>query len=165
MRKYGLENFSFEVLEECDQAKLNEREAYYIKKYDSYQSGYNETEGGDMCLPPHDGENHPRHKLTEKDVIDIRNRYNEHEFKEKVYEDYKDLIGESGFHKIWNGETWKKVHMDVYTKENRKFHTLIRNSHPGKGNGKRISVESIKEIRIRKKNGESLNEIYPDYAD
>ena len=118
-----------------------------------------------MYLPPHDGEKHPRHKLKEKDVIDIRNRYAAHEFKDDVYNDYKDLIGKSGFHKIWNGETWKTVHMDVYTEENKAFHTLIRNSHPGKGNGKRISVEAIKQIRIRKKNGETLNEIYPDYAD
>lgn len=29
--KYGKENFTIEVLEECDQCDLNEREKYYIK--------------------------------------------------------------------------------------------------------------------------------------
>lgn len=165
MRKYGLNSFSFEVLEECEKEQLNEREAYYIEKYDSWHNGYNETAGGDMCLPPHDGENHPRHKLSEKDVYEIRERYNNHEFKDDVYKDYKDLIGESGFKKIWNGENWNKVHMDVYTQENKDFHKLVRNSHPGKGCGNRLSIEEIKEVRIRKKQGESLDSVFQDFKD
>ena len=28
--KYGIESFSFDILEECDKDKLNEREIYYI---------------------------------------------------------------------------------------------------------------------------------------
>ena len=46
-RKYGLENFSFEILEECPRAELNERERYYISYYDTYHNGYNATLGGD----------------------------------------------------------------------------------------------------------------------
>ena len=30
--KYGIENFQFEILEECDKELLDEREQYYIKK-------------------------------------------------------------------------------------------------------------------------------------
>lgn len=141
LRKYGLENFSYEVLDYCSKKDLNKKEEYYINYYDTYKNGYNATAGGDMLLPPCDGENHPLHKLTKNDVIDIRNRYANHEMKDYVYEDYKDLIGESGFHKIWNGENWKNIHMDVYTKENKAFHTLVRNSHAGKGNGRRLSIE------------------------
>ena len=47
IRKYGLNNFSFEVLEECLESELNEKERYYISKYDSYFNGYNLTLGGD----------------------------------------------------------------------------------------------------------------------
>ena len=32
-RKYGIENFSYELIEECDAERLDEREMYYIKKY------------------------------------------------------------------------------------------------------------------------------------
>lgn len=46
-RKYGIENFSFEILEECHQSELNKKEKYYIQKYDSYFNGYNQTLGGD----------------------------------------------------------------------------------------------------------------------
>lgn len=46
IRKYGIENFSFEILEECAQEVLNEREIYYVSKYNSYYNGYNQSKGG-----------------------------------------------------------------------------------------------------------------------
>lgn len=51
MRKYGIENFKFEVLEECAVEELDEREIFYINKYNSYicspnSQGYNMTLGG-----------------------------------------------------------------------------------------------------------------------
>lgn len=67
-------------------------------------------------------ESHPSHKLTKQDVINIRIRYNNQERKNEVYEDYKNLIGESGFHKIWNGDTWKNIMPEVYTIANKNFH-------------------------------------------
>lgn len=33
MRKHGIENFSFEVIEECSSLELNEREIYWIEYY------------------------------------------------------------------------------------------------------------------------------------
>ena len=44
--KYGLENFTFEIIESCDTNKLDEREIYWINYYDSYNHGYNDTKGG-----------------------------------------------------------------------------------------------------------------------
>ena len=41
MRLYGIQNFSFEVLEECNITELNEREKFYIQKYDTLNCGYN----------------------------------------------------------------------------------------------------------------------------
>lgn len=46
-RKYGLENFDFIVVEECEPDKLNEREKYYIEYYNTFFDGYNETIGGE----------------------------------------------------------------------------------------------------------------------
>ena len=46
-KKYGIENFSFEVIEECPREKLSEREKYWITYYDTYHNGYNETKGGE----------------------------------------------------------------------------------------------------------------------
>jgi hypothetical protein len=44
-KKYGIDNFLFEILEETDNA--NEREIYYISLYNTYKEGYNATIGGD----------------------------------------------------------------------------------------------------------------------
>lgn len=51
MRKYGLDSFSFEIIEECLEEELNNKEKYYIQLYHSYineenSNGYNATLGG-----------------------------------------------------------------------------------------------------------------------
>lgn len=52
IRKYGVDNFSFDVIEQCDDNILNEREIYWISFYgccvlDGNDKGYNMTRGGD----------------------------------------------------------------------------------------------------------------------
>lgn len=49
LRKYK-DNFSWEIITECSNEKLNELEIYYIKLYDSCNSGYNCTSGGYTAL-------------------------------------------------------------------------------------------------------------------
>lgn len=46
-RKYGVDNFSFEVLEECSHEQLDEKEKYWISYYNTLDNGYNQTYGGD----------------------------------------------------------------------------------------------------------------------
>lgn len=46
-RKYGIENFTFSILEECKISDLNEKERYWVSYYDSFFNGYNQTPGGD----------------------------------------------------------------------------------------------------------------------
>ena len=56
IRKYGWENFNYEVLETVDESKknifnvLNTLEIMYIKKYDSYNNGYNLCLGGNSGI-------------------------------------------------------------------------------------------------------------------
>lgn len=45
MRKYGIEKFHIELIEETDKAE--EREIYWIEFYNGYTKGYNATKGGD----------------------------------------------------------------------------------------------------------------------
>lgn len=40
-RKYGVERHIFEVLEECDEGKLNKKERYYQERYNSIKEGLN----------------------------------------------------------------------------------------------------------------------------
>lgn len=46
MREKGIENFTFELVEECDKDKLADREKYYIKFFDTERWGYNKNTGG-----------------------------------------------------------------------------------------------------------------------
>lgn len=54
MNKYGLQNFLFEVIQECKIDQLNEKEQYWIQFYDSYNNGYNMTLGGDGFVGAND---------------------------------------------------------------------------------------------------------------
>ncbi len=48
--KYGFENHIFEILEDnIEIEKLNEKETYYIEKYDTFNNGMNMTTGGGVC--------------------------------------------------------------------------------------------------------------------
>ena len=69
--KYGLDNFSFEVIEECSIEELNEKEQFYIKKYNSYidfpnSNGSNLTLGGDGTR-----------KVTEEQILNILKLWDE----------------------------------------------------------------------------------------
>lgn len=45
IRKYGLDNFDFEVIEECLLTELDEKERYWISHFDTFNNGYNLTDG------------------------------------------------------------------------------------------------------------------------
>ena len=49
MRKYGIEHFHIELIEETDNPK--EREVFWIENKRSFKNGYNSTEGGQFWSP------------------------------------------------------------------------------------------------------------------
>ena len=157
MKRLGNENFTFEILEECEPEKRLEKELNYIKEYEARtEKGYNK-QGLDR---------HHNHKLTKEDVIDIRNRYNNHEDKNSVYYDYENRIGHTGFHKIWCFETWKEIMPEVYTEENRKWHNLHGQSRPGSKNPKaKLTEKDVLTIRNRRRQGEKIKDVYDNYSD
>lgn len=62
IRKYGEDGYELIILEEVeDIEKLNEREIYYIKKFNTYYDGYNQTIGGSNRVMP----------TYEDDLIDV----------------------------------------------------------------------------------------------
>ena len=49
IRKYGIENFEFKILEECDETELDDKEIFYISKYQTNSKmGYNQDSGGNQ---------------------------------------------------------------------------------------------------------------------
>lgn len=154
-RQYGVDNFTFEILQiENDSEKRKELEKYYIEYYDSYKNGYNCTIGGDGSL---------RNKLTEQDVIDIRKRYANLERCMIVYQDYKDRIGRSGFNKIWKGATWRHIMPEIYTTERKEYHKM-HTGNCGSYNGRaKVTEDEVIKMRERYANGESPKQIWEDY--
>lgn len=61
LAKYGKENFKYEVLEECDESELDEKERYYIEKL---KPEYNVTNGGQDSLRRYPDE--IKKKISEK---------------------------------------------------------------------------------------------------
>ena len=47
MKEQGIENFTFEILEDCAKEDLNEKEKFYIDLYQSCDYGFNSTKGND----------------------------------------------------------------------------------------------------------------------
>lgn len=160
IRKYGIENFSFEIMEVCEPCKLDEEEIYFIKMFGSFgEDGYNLTPGGDGIQMS--GEENPNSKMTKEDVFDIRERYSKIERKRDVYSVYKDKISINTFADIWTGKTWKEIHCDVYTEENKKKQ---RNNFDRKTKT-RVSKEDIVEIRNMKNSLHSRKEVQMMFSD
>ena len=55
------------------------------------------------------GENHPRAKLTEKQVIEVRQRYIDGEEIDDIWSDFKDIYSRDTFKNIIFGQAYKYV--------------------------------------------------------
>ena len=71
IKKYGIENFRFEILEVIEDINLlNSREIFWIDYYNTYKKGYNQTIGGDGNKNVF-GKNHPNHKVAKASIDKI----------------------------------------------------------------------------------------------
>lgn len=162
--KYGYQNFSFTILKLCKKNELNKYEIEYIMEYDSITPrGYNIEPGGSN-ISVAVGENNPTAKLSEQDVYNIRESYKELKTRAETYFKYSDKVTISGFSDVWNGRSWKHIHMDVYTEETREAQ---------KNNWDRISnhphvipEQTVLDIRTKKMSGKyTLKQLSHEYSD
>ena len=158
IQKYGKENFTFEILEECSLEQLDEREQYWIEYFNTHKGfGYNYNIGGSSNY----GENNGRARLTEEDVAYIRECYDLHCRRKEVYDIFKDKITFGTFAKVWDGSTWKNIKPEVYTEENKKYYMY----HATDGEDGVIAKLTNKEVLSCRKRyvNETAKEIYQDY--
>lgn len=80
--KYGIDKFMIKILEtidteKCDDIKseLDKLEIFYIKNYDSYNSGYNQTIGGDAGITGYKFTDEQRRKVSEHQKLCAHNFY------------------------------------------------------------------------------------------
>ena len=101
-KKYGIENFSFIILEEIDKNNkelMNEREKFYISKYKTTDRnfGYNLTEGGDGSLG---------YKLTPEQCRSVSLALKGHSISEETKQKIRE--SNSGEKSAWYGRKHKK---------------------------------------------------------
>lgn len=148
MKKYGIENFSVEEIDESDDfQELGLLERKYINLYDSTnpKKGYNMTFGGES----NQLDGNPRARLTVSDVEEIRRIYAECKVGcSECWEMYKDKISYSAFEKVYEGITWKSIMPEVYTEERKVIHKTKFKSLPGEKNANAIlSDDEVMDIR------------------
>lgn len=146
--KYGINNFTYEIIELCEKHFLLEREQYWIESFDSYKNGYNSRPIANSNL----GLKLPISDETRK-KIGLKSKGRKHT------EDTKEKIREKRKLQIFSDETRKKL-SDInrgkqFSEETKE---KIRNSMKGKppiNKGKTYEelygVEKAKELKEKKR--------------
>lgn len=151
MKKYGQENFTIELIEECDLNIIYETEKKYVELYNSYDNGLNSTFGGEGCL----GYTHSpeiRKKISE-------NTKNGNSHRGKTY---KDLYGdreeeERKKRQMSVKQGWDK--MSDKDKENR-----VNNIKENKRRHSKYGIDLVKEMKEKISKGITSKEfknLYP----
>jgi group I intron endonuclease len=150
IRKYGIENFNIELIEECPVTNIYEREKHYINEFKTYDTGLNSTYGGEGCL----GYKHSK---------EIRNKISKiiKDGKSHKGKTYEDIYGERAKEEKEKRKLSVKVKWDNMTdeeKENRlkkAQETIIKNSKYG--------IDLIKEIKNKFNQGMEINDVFNLY--
>lgn len=173
IRKYGFDNFDFEVLinlkpEKNNKQILNQLEIYFIEKYDSFKNGYNATLGGDgVGIDGHKGSSNGRALLDEEEVKYIRECYNAHIPFRQVYQEFQNKISKRGLQKIWYFENWKDILPEYNTPENKYWHSHNAKANlpeVARNNKRQFSEQQVKEMRVEYRQGKSVKEIWQVFA-
>lgn len=88
--KYGIDNFGFEILKECDDKELDYWEKYYVKELNTkVPNGYNMTDGGEGTS----GYSYPRTEEWRKRNSEAnKGKKRSEETKRKISEGHKGLV-------------------------------------------------------------------------
>lgn len=151
IKKYGVENFTIDLVDECDLSVIYETEKKYIQEFDSYNNGLNSTYGGEGCL----GYTHSpeiRKKISE-------GTKNGNSHKGKTYEELYGDRAEEEKMKRKNSVKLKWDSMDEDERNNR-----VKKTKDAIKNNSKYSQEIINEIKNKIKNGEKFSDIKKEYT-
>lgn len=145
IRKSGIENFTFQILEtNIELENLNEVEIEYIKKYNSHNPdyGYNLTKGGDFTV---------KSKIDENKVKAIINAIKVDS--EKTFVEIAEIFGVSRemVSDINTGETWYFNDITYPIRDN----SALKN---------RLTEQDIYDIYVKLRNKMTLTDIAKEYS-
>lgn len=145
MRKCGIENFTFQILEtDIDLAELNKVEENYINLYNShdYRYGFNLTRGGKLTV---------KSQLDENKVKQIINAIREE--KEKTFVEIAKIYGIS-----------REMISDINTGETWYFHNEEYPIRDNSGIKNKLSEADVYNIYTKLENQISLSDIAKEYG-
>lgn len=152
MKKYGKDNFTIELLEECDPNVIYEIEKKYINEYNSYNNGLNNTIGGEGCL----GYIHsPEIRVKISEAIKNGNSHRGKTY-EELYGDKADEEREKRRLSVKKG--WELISDEEKEKRISKSKETIQKKS-------KYGVELVSEIKNKIKEGltyKQFKELYPE---
>ena len=156
IKKYYGKILEVTIIEQCEPDALNEREKYWIDRYQSQRReiGYNISEGGE-----YDGK---RRTWTDEEILDIRKRKYEGERKCNVYQDYNNHPF-SSFEKIWLYTNFPEIGKEWKTPSLSRQESSSKANSGSNNAGAKLSVEEVLKIRERYDGGEPVRAIWADY--
>lgn len=128
-KKYGVENFTKEILEYCDEYNWADREKFWIKNLNTLTNGYNLTQGGEGVL----GLKHTK-STKEKMSKSKKGSKLSREHKSKISQSMKGINNNGG----WN--------------KNKKWNQSVKDKMSVSHTNKIISLESKAKMSDSKKN-------------
>lgn len=134
INKYGPDNFTFEIVLECEACELEEKEQEYIAKYNTlYPNGYNLTPGGKKLYK----ENNPfykrKHSEDTKLKLSLANRGRTHTAKWKAEASKRNKGENNPFYGKKHSEESLKKMKDSFTYERREeISNRMKNNNPNK---------------------------------
>jgi group I intron endonuclease len=158
IRKYGWDNYTFEIIEVIkDISLLNIREQYWINHYDSFHNGYNGNEGGVFITGRNDS--HPMSILNNSEVEEIKFLlFNSNMTQKEISLKYN--INQSTISNINTGKHWNTI-------GNYQYPIRISNyNHRKSFTSNKATFNAEEVLNIRKRYiAETIKEIYQDYKD
>lgn len=159
IKKYGVDNFKFEVLyKDIPIEQIDELEIKTIKEKNSQvPNGYNVASGGQggLGVSKYGADNNNAH-LKEEEAQYVLNHRNQPIY--VLYDKFSDKISYRQFKKLYHHETYK----NLKTATEEYPHNLEFNAQFSTDT---LSYDEVVELRKRYANGEYWKKVYEDYKD
>lgn len=150
IKKYGIENFTIELLETCDVNLIYSKEREYISKFNTYENGLNSTFGGEGCLG-YVHSNEIRKKISKA----LKNG-NSH--KGKTYDELygKNKEEEKEKRRVSVKKYWESLTDEEKNERSKKIKETLRKKS-------KYPIEVIKEIKNKITSGSKVKELMVQY--
>ena len=163
-KKYGINNFIFEIIEECTLKELNEKEQYYIKLY---QPEYNQTVGVDYNIVSKKLTYQEVQKIQQILITDKEGNIS-HQDLANEYGVHKDTIRDINVGRTWyNDELSYPLHyskFDPRIKHTQKYYCIDCGKEISKGSTRCTQCnakQARKELEISREELKKLIRILP----